>query len=186
MGLEVLQCSLHKLHPGYYFCYINLLGIFYIINCQTCRPLFFFLIRSRSFLALFSYFHSIKISIFLCIKIFNIYIYTYFYGYFYGYFYRSAHLVRSFLAVRSLVRSKYRSAHLVRSFFLAVHSLVCSFFLWIFIYIFSKLDIFIDIFMANLKLRAHTCTYFKNAGPLTSSARNIDILSGSNRSVNCL
>ena len=38
------------------------------------------------------------------------------------------------------------------------------------------------IFMANFKMRANTCTYFKNGGPLASSAQNIDILSGSNRS----
>ena len=37
--------------------------------------------------------------------------------------------------------------------------------------------------MANFKMRANTCTYFKNAGPLASSAQNIDILSGSYRSV---
>ena len=36
--------------------------------------------------------------------------------------------------------------------------------------------------MANFKMRANTCTYFKNAGPLASSAQNIDILSRSNRS----
>ena len=38
------------------------------------------------------------------------------------------------------------------------------------------------IFMANFKMRANTCTYFQNGGPLRSSAQNIDILSGSNRS----
>ena len=38
------------------------------------------------------------------------------------------------------------------------------------------------IFMANFKMRANTCTYFKNGDPLASSAQNIDILSGSNRS----
>ena len=32
-------------------------------------------------------------------------------------------------------------------------------------------------------MRANTCTYFKNGGPLASSAQNIDILSRSNRSV---
>ena len=36
--------------------------------------------------------------------------------------------------------------------------------------------------MANFKLRANTYTYFKNGTPLMSSAQNIDILSGSNRS----
>ena len=36
--------------------------------------------------------------------------------------------------------------------------------------------------MANFKMRANICTYFKNADPLVSSARNIDILSGSNSS----
>ena len=39
------------------------------------------------------------------------------------------------------------------------------------------------IFMVNFKMRANTCTYFQNGGPLRSSAQNIDILSGSNRSV---
>ena len=38
------------------------------------------------------------------------------------------------------------------------------------------------IFMAIFKMRANICTYFKNAGPLMSSAQNIDILSGSARS----
>ena len=38
--------------------------------------------------------------------------------------------------------------------------------------------------MANFKMRANICTYFKNADPLVSSARNIDILSGSNSSGN--
>ena len=41
------------------------------------------------------------------------------------------------------------------------------------------------IFMANFKMRANTCTYFQNGSPLRSSAQNIDILSGSNRSVYC-
>ena len=36
--------------------------------------------------------------------------------------------------------------------------------------------------MANFKMRANICTYFKNADPLVSSAQNIDILSGSPRS----
>ena len=36
--------------------------------------------------------------------------------------------------------------------------------------------------MANFKMRANTCTYFKNGDPLVSSTQNIDILSGSNRS----
>ena len=31
-------------------------------------------------------------------------------------------------------------------------------------------------------MRANICTYFKNGSPLASSAQNIDILSGSNRS----
>ena len=36
--------------------------------------------------------------------------------------------------------------------------------------------------MANFKMRANICTYCKNADLLVSSARNIDILSGSNSS----
>ena len=38
------------------------------------------------------------------------------------------------------------------------------------------------IFMANFKMRANICTYFKNGSLLVSSAKNIDILSGSNSS----
>ena len=38
------------------------------------------------------------------------------------------------------------------------------------------------IFMSILKVRAIIGTYLKNTVPLVSSARNIDILSGSNRS----
>ena len=37
--------------------------------------------------------------------------------------------------------------------------------------------------MANFNMRANICTYFKNGSLLVSSAQNIDILSGSNRSV---
>ena len=36
--------------------------------------------------------------------------------------------------------------------------------------------------MAIFKMRANTCTYFKNGGLLMSSAQNIDIMSGSNTS----
>ena len=36
--------------------------------------------------------------------------------------------------------------------------------------------------MANSKMRANICSYFKNGSPLMSSAQNIDTLSGSNRS----
>ena len=39
------------------------------------------------------------------------------------------------------------------------------------------------IFMAIFLMRANICTYFKNTDPLVSSAQNIDILSGSPRSV---
>ena len=46
----------------------------------------------------------------------------------------------------------------------------------------SNTCIFINICMANFILRANICTYFKNGSPLVSSAQNIDILSGSNRS----
>ena len=36
--------------------------------------------------------------------------------------------------------------------------------------------------MANFKMRANICTYFKNGDLLMSSTQNIDILSGSPRS----
>ena len=36
--------------------------------------------------------------------------------------------------------------------------------------------------MTIFKMRANICAYFKNAGPLVSSAQNIDILRGSLRS----
>ena len=36
--------------------------------------------------------------------------------------------------------------------------------------------------MANFKMRANICTYFKNEDLLMSSAQNIDILSGRPRS----